>query len=187
MSPDPRHVVWYAVGLSLGVAGIVAIVGVAAGDFGATFWRVIGTLVIAFVCVSAALAGLELIDRRQLLPLGWWVLLTAPAELVTLLVASWKDSVSSSYADGIVTTVLFLLSGLVVATLRLIVRREAPAVIAAFSVVVLATAALDVLGLVLIWAKQAPDPALRALLVLIVVTIVGYVLTPIVQRLARVD
>jgi hypothetical protein len=184
MTARSRHVLWFGVGVSLGVAGIVAIVGVAAGEFGATFWRVIGTLVILFVCAAAALSGQELIDRRRLLPLAWWMLLTAPAQFATLLVANWKEHVSADYANGLVTAALFLLSGLVVATLRLIVSVETPAVVATFSAVVLSTIALDVLAIVLIWSRTTPDAALRALLALIVVIIVLYLLTPIVQRLS---
>src|SRR5207248_1187064 len=95
MTPQSRNALWFSVGLSLGAAGIVAIVGVAVGEYGATFWRVIGMLVILFISAAAALAGLELIERRQLVPLGWWILATAPGEAVTLIVANWKEHVSA--------------------------------------------------------------------------------------------
>ncbi len=185
MTTRVRHGLWLVAGAGFGVVGIVAIVGVGVGQFGTTFWRVIGALVIALMCLAAALAGSELIARRRLSLLGWWMLATAPAELVTLLVANWKEHVSLDYANGLVTATVLLLSGLVVATLRLIVDIQAPAVVATFSSVVLATLVLDVLAIVLVWAHATPDVALRTMLALIVVIVVLYLLTPIVHRFSR--
>jgi hypothetical protein len=185
MSPARRRLLWWGVGVSLTALAITAIVAVVAGDFGDTFWRTIGTIVILFSAGSAALAGLELIDRGQFRPVAWIVLLTAPAEAVTLLIATWKQSISTTYANGLVMCTLFLLAGLVLTTLRLIVRLDRPAVIVLFVSEVIVTTALVALAVPLIWIADVPDAALRALLVLVVLTLLGYVLTPVVQRLAR--
>ncbi len=180
-----RRLLWAGVGATLAAMAVTAVVAVAAGDFGDTFWRTIGTIAILFVCGAAALAGLELVHRRQLRLLGWTVLAAAPAEAVTLLVADWKESISGTYANGLVMTGLILFAGLVASTLRLIVDLSRPAVLVLFTSVCLCTAALVGLGVPLIWVAHAPDAAVRTLLALIVLVLIGYALTPVVQRLTH--
>lgn len=181
----PLRAVWTFSGLALAAAAVVAIVAIAAGDFGDTFWRIIGTIATLFVAGAAVLAALELLARRQLRLLAWAVLVTAPAAGVTLLIATWKDSISTTYANGLTMSVLFLLAGIVATTLRLIARLDRPAVIVVFVSEMLVTAALVALAVPLIWIADVPDAALRALLVLLVLTLLGYVLTPVVQRLTH--
>lgn len=185
MSFARRRLLWAGVGAALAAMALTAIVAVIAGDFGDTFWRTIGTVVIVFTSGAAALAGLELVHRRQLRLLGWITLATAPAEAVTLLVADWKEHISVTYANGLVMTALILFAGLVVSTLRLIVDLSRPAVLVLFSSVCLCTAALVGLGVPLIWVAHAPDAAIRTLLVLVVLVMIGYALTPVVQRITH--
>lgn len=180
-----RRLLWTGVGGALAAMALTAIVAVIAGDFGDTFWRTIGTVVILFTGGAAALAGLELAHRRQLRLLGWALLVVAPACSVTLLVADWKSEISTTYANALVMTVLVLLAGLAVATLRLIVDLSRPVVLVLFSAVCLCTAALVGLGVPLIWVHDPPDAGIRALLILIVLVVIGYALTPVVQRLAH--
>ncbi len=184
-SASRRRVLWLSLGVSLGLAGLAAIAALAAGGGTETFWRAIGTLVILCLCGGAVLAGLELLNRRTLVPLGWAVLATAPAEGAALVVAEWKEHISTHFANGVVTAVLFLLSGLVVSTLRLIVSLDRPAVLVVFVGVVACTIALDALATPLIWVSNAPDSGLRVVLGLIVLTVVGYAVAPIVQRFSR--
>lgn len=182
--PRSRRALSYGVGVSLCLAGTAALCGVAVGEYGDTFWRALATVVVTLLAVAAALAGLELLERRQLVPVGLAVIALAPAELVVLLVANWREGVSGTLANGEVTAVLLLLSGLVVSSLRLLVRARSIAVATSFGVVVVAVAALNVIALPMIWADAAPDPWLQALLALALVTAVGYVATPIAQRLS---
>lgn len=185
MSPYSRHLIWFAAGAALGLTGLVAIAGVAAGEYEEGFWRTVAALVIVLTSACAALAGAELIERRQLVVLGWWVALTAPVEAVALLFANWQEHVGEEYADGLITATAFLLTGLVVSTLRLLVRERSPLVLALFAAAALVAAAIDVLAVVLTWSTQAPDAALSALLALIVVTLLLYALTPLAQHLTR--
>ena len=185
MSTPSRRLLWAGVGAALAAFAITAIVGVVAGDFGDTFWRTIGTISILFVGGAAALAAWELLHRRQLRPLGWLVLATAPVETVTLLIADWKQAVSMTYANGLFTAVLFLLAGIIVTTLRLIVQLDRPLVIVFFVSELVLTVALLGMATPMIWIADVPDAALRGLLVVIVLVLVGYVLTPVVQRLTH--
>jgi hypothetical protein len=137
---------------------------------------------IVLTAATGALAGLGLVARRELAGLGWWVALTAPAEAATLLAANWQEHVSEAYGSGLVTATLLLLSGLTVATLRLLVRLDSAAGRRGFAAVVLSTLTLDVLALVVTWTHSLPGPALSALLSLVLLTVLLYLLTPLVQR-----
>jgi hypothetical protein len=185
MNAARRRLLWLGVGISLTALAITAIVALVAGDFGDDFWRTIGTIVTLFVAGSAALAGIELLHRGQLRPLGLFVLATAPVEAGTLLFAIWKESISVTYGKGVLMTALILLAGLVVSTLRLIVDLEVTAVAVLYTFVAACTLALVALATPLIWIDDAPDAALRAMLALIVVVLIGYALTPVVQRLVH--
>jgi hypothetical protein len=185
MRPSGRRLLWSGVGVSLAALAVAAIVAVLAGSFGDTFWRTIGTVVILFSCGAAALAGNELVHREQLRPFGWAVLAVAPACAITLLVADWKQHISTTYGKGLLSAALVLLAALAVSTLRLVVDVETPATLVLFTGVTLCSAALVGLGVPLIWIAHVPDAALKALLVLIVLVLLGYAATPVVQRLTH--
>lgn len=180
-----RRLLWTGVGASLAALAVTAIVAVLAGSFGDTFWRTIGTVVILFACGAAALAGNELRHRGQLEPLGWALLAVAPACAVTLLVADWKHDISTTYANGLFTASLVLLAGLAVSTLRLVVDLATPATLVLFTGVALCSGALVGLGIPLIWIAHVSDAALKALLVLLVLVVLGYAATPVAQRLTH--
>jgi hypothetical protein len=162
MTGPRRRLLWAVVGVALATLAVTAIVAVAAGDFGGTFWRTIGTVVIIFTCGATALAGNELVHRAQLRPLGWTVLAVAPACAVTLLIADWKHDISETYGKCLLTAGLVLFTG-----------------------VAFCSAALLALGVPLIWIAHVPDAALKTLLVLIVLVVLGYAATPVVQRLTH--
>ena len=185
MTHGRRWLLWSGVGASLAALAVTAVVAVVAGSFGGTFWRTIGTVVILFTCGATGLAGNELVHRGQLPPLGWTLLVVAPACAVTLLVADWKHDVSNTYANGLLTASLVLLAALIVSTLRLVVDLTTPATLVLFSGVALCAAALVGLGVPLIWIAHVPDAALKTLLVLIVLVVLGYAATPVVQRLTH--
>ena len=139
---------------------------------------------IVLACAAAVLAGTELVARRQLVPLGWWLVATAPAEASTLLVANWREHVSRSYGNGLITATALLLSGLVVATLRLVVHEESGLARAGFAAVVVSTVTLDILALVVTWSHSPPEEASRALLSLVFLTLLLYAATPVAQRVS---
>ena len=185
MTPSGRRLLWSGVGASLAALAVTAIVAVVAGSFGDTFRRTIGTVVILFACGSTALAGSELVHRRQLRPVGWAALLVAPACAVTLVIADWKHDISTTYAKGLLSAAVVLFAALAVSTLRLVVDLETPATLVLFTGVALCAAALVGLGVPLIWIAHAPDAAVKALLVLMVLVLLGYAATPVVQRLTH--
>lgn len=177
-----RRLLWLSVAVALAALAVTAIVAVVAGSYGDTFWRTIGTVIMLFVGGATTLAGIELAHRRQLLPLGWVAVVVAPACTVTLLIADWKHDVSTTYGRGLVTAGVILLATLAVTTLRLVVDLQTPATFVLFTGVALCSAALVALGVPLIWMDDAPDGAVKAVLVLVVLVVLGYAATPVVQR-----
>jgi hypothetical protein len=137
---------------------------------------------IALAAGTAALAGLELVARRRLVPLGFGVLVTAPAEAATLLAANWQAHVDRTVANGLVTATVFLLSGLAVSTLALVVEGRSAVGRLGLAAVAGSTAILDVLALAITWTGSLPGEALRALLSLVFLTIVLYLLTALAAR-----
>ena len=140
---------------------------------------------IALASAAAVLAGLELVGRRKHVALGVVVAASAPAEAAVLLAANWREHVSEPYASGLVTATVFLLAGLVVATLALLVREGSRTGRAGFVAVSSTTAAATVLSLVVTWSRSLPGEALTALLSLVFVTLLLYAATPVAQRLSR--
>jgi hypothetical protein len=185
MTVHARHLAWTSAASALGATGIVAVAGVSLGEYEAGFWRAVSALVIVLTASCAAFAGLELLHRRQLVPLGWWVLLTAPLEAGALLAANWQEHVSDLHKSTLITCATLLLSGLVVSSLWLLVDARVAAALAVFWTMAATTLAVDVLALVVTWRRATPDPATSVMLALIAATIVLFALAPLVQRRYR--
>ena len=64
---------WIGAAVLLGVAALVAVVAVLRGDFTETDGKILATLGTTLAAGGAALAGLALVERRDLAPLGWLV------------------------------------------------------------------------------------------------------------------
>jgi hypothetical protein len=131
---------------------------------------------------GAALAGLELVRRRRLVPLGWWLVASAPAEAGLLLAANWRTHVDPTVASGLVTATTLLLSGLVVGTLALLVDDRAPLGRLGLTAVAGCTVVVDALALVATWADSLTGEGLRALISLVFLTLLLYAATPLAQR-----
>ena len=153
----------------IAVVGAVGVACAAAGAYGAGLWHAIAAAMILLASATAALAGLALVARGDLVPLGWLVLLAAPVEAGTLLAANWQEHVGETHAAVLVTLTVFLLAGLAVSTLRLL---AGPSL--GFRLVAATTAALVVLGLAVVWTHSLPPEALTAILSLVFLTVLLY-------------
>jgi hypothetical protein len=185
MSPEIRRLLGLWLGLGVSGLAIAAIVGVLRGDDSPDFWRSIATVVVIFASAAAAFAGLALVIEHRFRVLGWAVLVAAPIEFVVLMIATWKEHVSELYANGLATAAVFLLSGLLAATVARAVDLRRRPVIVSFVAVILSTLALDGLAVSLIWSEQTSDNAWRALVALAGLAVIGSLLTPLVQRASR--
>jgi hypothetical protein len=66
-----RRLFWIGAAGLLGLAALISIVALIRGEFTETDAKILGTLAVMLFAGSAALAGLALVDRGDLVPLGW--------------------------------------------------------------------------------------------------------------------
>ena len=97
---------WIGAAALLGAAALVAVVAIVRGEFTDTDGKILAVLGTALVAGGVALAGLALIDRRELAPLGWLAVLGALVLFVILVVEAVRD-----WDEGDLTTSGYLLLG----------------------------------------------------------------------------
>ena len=170
-----RRLFWLGAAALLGVAALVSIVALLRGEFTETDGRILGTLAAGFLAGSAALAGLALIDKRDLVPLGWVVVAVAAGGFVVLTWQVWVEFDSESWS---LDTLIVVLAALMVATARLLYRR--------FEWLYWTSGALTVLtAAVYVWAVHADpdgDNWGKALGTLGILTVLAWFLVPVLGR-----
>ena len=115
-----RRLFWIGAAALLGVAALISIVALGRGEFTDTDWQILGTLAIALGAGSACLAGLALIDRREVVWLGWAAVATGIGAFGVIVHQIWTDFGS----DERFGTALLLLGVVLLATTgRLLLRR----------------------------------------------------------------
>jgi hypothetical protein len=115
-----RRLFWIGAAGLLGLAALISIVALLRGDFTETDGKILLSLGAAFLAGSAALAGLALIERRDLVPLGW---LVAAVGLVSFAILTWQVWVESSHEELWLDTLIAVVGALMLATSRLLHRR----------------------------------------------------------------
>src|SRR5688572_5730805 len=90
--------VWLATAAAVVGAAIAAIVSVV-GDIGDTDVRSTMSLIAVFLCGSAAIAALTLLDRQQFPLLGGIALALVPVELALFLLGIWKAPLGDGVPD----------------------------------------------------------------------------------------
>jgi len=170
-----RRLFWIGAATLLGVAALVSIVALLRGEFTETDGKILGTLGAALLCGSASLAGLALIDRRDLVPLGWAVAAAGALGFAVLTWQVWTQFDSESWSLDAVTVVV---AGLMLATARLLHRR--------FEWLFWTSAALTTLAAaVYVWAIHADpdgDNWGKALGTLGILTVLAWFLVPVLGR-----
>jgi hypothetical protein len=117
-----RRLFWTGAAALLGVAALVAIVALVRGEFTDTDFNILASLAITLGAGSTALAGLALVERKELTQLGWAAILVAIGGYVTVLWDIWTES----WDDEATATALLLMGvALLAATGRLLLRRPA--------------------------------------------------------------
>lgn len=172
-----RRLFWIGAAGLLGLAALISIVALLRGEFTETDGKILGTLGAAFLGGSAALAGLALVERRDLVPLGWLVSAVGLAGVVVLAAQVWREFDEESWTLDAVTV---LVAALMLATARLLHRR--------LEWLFWTSAALTTLAAgVYVWAIHAhPDGDNwgKALGTLGIVTVLAWFLVPVLGRVA---
>jgi hypothetical protein len=184
---------------ALVLAAAVAIVSVVSrgGFFEAPDWQILVTLVVGFLSGACATAAIRLLERRLVHPLGWVAAVVAPVSFTIIAVGIWWLHGWLRHGDLlgklVATAIVALISTLFVATLQLVAR---PGSRGAFTLVVAAvvcTLGVDALAVVKIWslAPEHGDTGSatgsaggRLMLVLGILGVLAYLLTPLVDRVA---
>ena len=115
-----RRLFWIGAAALLGVAALVSIIALLRGEFTDTDWKILGTLGTALLAGSCSLAGLALIDRGDLVPLGRAVVAVACVGLVLISWQLWTDFDNEDWAYEALVAVV---AALMLATSRLLYRR----------------------------------------------------------------
>jgi hypothetical protein len=176
-------------------AGIVSVVS-RGGFFRMPDWQILVTLVAGFLCGGCATAAIRLLERRLLDPIGWIAAFVAPVSFTVIAVGIWWIQGWLHHGDLlgklVATSIVALLSTLVVATLRLVARPRSKGAFVLVVATVVCAVGVDALALVKIWslAPEHGDTGSatgsaggRLMLVLGILGVLAYLLTPLVDRL----
>jgi hypothetical protein len=177
--------VWVVTAAAVVGAAIAAIVSVV-GDIGDTDVRSIMSLIAVFLCGSAAIAALTLLDRQQFPLLGGIALALVPVELVLFLLGIWKaplgDGVPDHWWKLVPIALAWVIATIFVTTLALIT--DNPRLLkTAFPAVAACALAGASLATVLVLVESDSEPWGKTLGVVAIVTVAGYLLTAILRRL----
>jgi len=168
-----RRLFWIGAAALLGVAALISIIALLRGEFTETDGKILGTLGAAFLAGSSSLAGLALIDRRDLVPLGWAVAAAGGIGFVILTWQVWNEFDSENWS---LDTVVAVVAGLMLATSRLLYRR--------FEWLYWTSAGLTVVtAVVYIWAIHADpdgDNWGKTLGTLGILTVLAWFLVPVI-------
>lgn len=175
--------------------GIVSVVS-RGGFFTRPDWQILLTLVAGFLCGACATAAIRLLERRLVDPIGWIAALVAPVAFAVIAVGIWWIQGWFRHGDLlgklVATSLVALLSTLVVATLKLVARPRSRGAFVLVVATVVCALGLDALALIKIWSL-APEhgdtgsvtgsAGARLMLVLGILGVLAYLLTPLVDRL----
>ena len=180
--------VWAVTALAIAGAALVAIVTVLQGDLGETDGRTVFALAAVFLCGSAAIAALHLLDRGGLTLLGAIVLIAAPVELVLFQLGIWKAEFGDGSENDFIKLVPIMLgwviATIVLATLPLIAVERRVLLTAVPTVGACALVGATIVT-VLVWRESDSEGWGKTLAVLAILTVAGYLLTPLTERLIR--
>ena len=115
-----RRLFWIGAAGLLGLAALISIVALLRGEFTDTDGKILLTLGATLLAGSAALAGLALIDRRDLVPLGW---LVAAVGLASFALLAWQVWAEHDRDELWLDTLVAVVAALMLSSSRLLHRR----------------------------------------------------------------
>jgi hypothetical protein len=183
--------VWLVAAAAVAGAAIAAIVTVVRGEPGESDAKTIFSLAAVFLCGGAAVGALFLLERPGLRLLGGLLLIAAVADFALLELGIWKavffDGESSDYIKLIPTGFAWAIAILILATLPLVASPWRLLLLTAVPAVGACALAGATLATVMVWREVDSTGWLKTLAVLVIVTFAGYLLTPLADRLTRLE
>ena len=177
------RVFWIGAAAILVSAALVALVAVLRGDFSDTDGRILGTLAAALLAGSTLVAGLALVERGSRL-LGWSAVALALPAFGLIAYAIWDfvfDGEDEEWTWGWLG-ILVLLAALIATTSRLLARSQRLVRLATATGALAAAAAA--VSFVAIRSDDPGDTIGRVVAVLWILTGLGFLLVPVLQRFA---
>jgi hypothetical protein len=191
MSAGLLRAIWLIAAAAVAGAAIAAIVSIVNGQPGEGDAKTIFSLAAVFLCGGAAVGALFLLDRPGLRVLGVLVLIAAVVDFALLELGIWKavffDGQSSDYVKLIPTGFAWGIVILILATLPLVASAWRLLLLTAVPAVGACALVAATLATVLIWRELDSTGWLKTLAVLVIVTFAGYLLTPLIERLTRLE
>jgi hypothetical protein len=174
-----RRLFWLGAAVLFAIAALIAIGAVLGGHLGRTQWDILGTCAIAFITGSTALAGVACLDRGLVRPVGAAAVALGGLAFVVWTAGLWSEAESEGLWKLAGVVAVWMLAALVYTTLILVASaRKSPGWIVVGTLGAAVLAAL--VGSVMIVAENGD--AWQLLAVLVILTLLGYIGTPILQR-----
>jgi hypothetical protein len=161
------------------VAALVAIAAVLNGDFGETEGKIFATLAATFVAGSLATAGLALLARGVLRPLGLLGVVLAVGGYVVWAEQIWAEHDSDRYWDFLLILLAFALATLAATTNRLLM--STPQLVRTLFPATSTAATLAAAVAVTMLLRDNGD-GWQLIAVLLILTVLGEILAPVLDR-----
>jgi hypothetical protein len=182
--------VWAVAAAAVVGAAFAAIVTVLSGEPGEDDAKTVYTLVAVFLCGGAAVGALHLLDHAGLRLLGAVVLVAAAADFVLLELGIWKavffDGDSSNYVKLIPIGLAWAIALVVLGTLPLLPGSRRLLLIAVPFVGACALVGATI-ATVMVWREIDSTGWGKTLAVLAILMLAGYLVTPLAERLTRLE
>jgi hypothetical protein len=187
--PTLLRTVWVVSAAAVAGAALAAIVTVLNGEPGENDVRTVYSLAAVSLCGGAAIGALHLLERRGFRLLGAVVLIAAAVDLVLLELGIWKgfifDGESSDYVKLIPTGFAWAIAILVLGTLPLVAgRRLLLTAVPAVGACALVGATV---ATIMVWRELDSTGWAKTLAVFAILTVAGYLLTPLAERTVRLQ
>ena len=169
---------WIGAAGILILAALVATAAIVRGDFGDTDARVLGTLFALLLAGATAVAGLALVERGTLVPLGWLTSALAGVGFLVIGLSIWSDGDVVGW-EWAARSIVVIVALLLVSTQRLLLR------VASLLPLTVGTAAAAALATLLTCVGIGADSAdglWQLTAVLWILTVLGFLLLPVLQR-----
>jgi hypothetical protein len=176
------RIFWIGAAAILVAAALVAIAALLRGSLGDTDWKILVTLLALLVAGGTAVSGLALLEHGVLARAGWVVAGTATVAFVIVAVATWEGYDNETLARWAGTAAVVVPALLVVSTQRLLLRDSRLLFLVYGSALALGLAVL--ITSIGIWTDDFDDAGWKAAAALWILGVLGWLLVPVLQRLA---
>jgi hypothetical protein len=170
---------WIGAAALLGAAALIAIAAVLRGDFTDTDGKLLAVLGTALVAGGVALGGLALVERRDVVAVGWTAVVGAVAAFVVLVVEILRDF---DEAKPTICAALVLLSLLLVVTARLLTSGRVEAV---FWVAAALVAAATAGSIAIVLTEARSETWAKPLATVWILAGLAWALVPVLAHLGR--